>query len=297
MPGIVRGAVSTGVLPFSLSTAFHESHTVQVRRNEYHGGEIQCAAIVTQPRRTWKLSKRLTPAQLVTLRNFVEAHPADAFYFYNPTETSPAFSWDATGAATAGRYLVRFNSDWSQTMDIALGNVDVELVEVGSGFGITSAVLSVWCAYEKPGGASPGLPGIGISYDGGATWTGDYAHSGWGSFPSPPFTRQQVTGAVSPIDVAAFRVRAYPYNTLPATSVRDQFEIYDISLALTFSDSTTQTFKPTAWAVEDHGAGTAVNPALCFDADTPTPSTFGYIYRTNFGGLGDPSYLIFGAWQ
>jgi hypothetical protein len=62
------------------------------------------------------LAKRLTPAQLQTLRNFYAARngPGEPFYFYDPHETSPKFSCDPTGAAITGRHIVRFNGDWQQ---------------------------------------------------------------------------------------------------------------------------------------------------------------------------------------
>ena len=66
-------------------------------------------------RRSWKLAKRLPPAAMETLREFWQARRLDAFFFYNPTETEPRYSYDPTGVATAGRYAVRFNSPWSQT--------------------------------------------------------------------------------------------------------------------------------------------------------------------------------------
>jgi hypothetical protein len=47
MPGPVRGAVSAGILPYSLSTKFSESHAVQAIVNEYHDGSepTSCACL------------------------------------------------------------------------------------------------------------------------------------------------------------------------------------------------------------------------------------------------------------
>jgi hypothetical protein len=73
------------------------------------------------------LAKRLTPAQVQTLRDFYDARNGahEPFYFYDPYETDPKFSWDPTGVALNGRYVVRFNGDWSQSA--GPGRVDVRL--------------------------------------------------------------------------------------------------------------------------------------------------------------------------
>ena len=64
------------------------------------------------------------------LRAFWIAQGTAPFYFYNPKETSPAFSYDATGTATAGRYRVRFSTAWNQNLGIGMLDVSVELVQV-----------------------------------------------------------------------------------------------------------------------------------------------------------------------
>ena len=130
MPGAVRNAVSVGVLPFSLCGSLSETRQWPVRMIEYHGGETERMALTATARRSWQMSKRLVPAALVTLREFLEAHPVDAFYIYVMRETVPAFTWDATGVATAGRYLVRVAGDWSQTAYVARTETVIELVEV-----------------------------------------------------------------------------------------------------------------------------------------------------------------------
>jgi len=56
-------------------------------------------------RKTWQLTKRLTPSQLGTLRTFYFAlnGPQQPFYFYDPFETDPHFSYDGTGVVATGR--------------------------------------------------------------------------------------------------------------------------------------------------------------------------------------------------
>lgn len=130
MPGVVRGAVAVGTLPLSLSTKFTESHAVQVNINEYHDGTSQRLALVNGGRRTWKLAKRLDVRNLGLLRAFCAAVQGGAFFFFNPSETSPAFSHSPSGAP--GMYLVRFNNDWSQINGMGRSGCDLEIIEVTS---------------------------------------------------------------------------------------------------------------------------------------------------------------------
>ena len=37
---------------------------------------------------------------------------------------------DPTGAAVAGRYTVRFSSDWNQSISLGRSDVEIELIEV-----------------------------------------------------------------------------------------------------------------------------------------------------------------------
>ena len=130
MPGSVRNAVSVGVLPFSLCRQLVESREWPVRAVEYHGGETERAALTSTSRRSWTMGKRLTPAALATLRALLDSYPVDAFYIYSMKETSPVFTWDATGVATAGRYLVSAAGDWNQTTYLARSDVQVQFIEV-----------------------------------------------------------------------------------------------------------------------------------------------------------------------
>lgn len=130
MPGSIRNAVSVGVLPFSLCRQLVESREWPVRAVEYHGGETERAALTATSRRSWTMGKRLTPLALATLRALLDSYPVDAFYIYSMKETSPVFTWDATGVATAGRYLVRAAGDWNQTTYLARSDVQVQFIEV-----------------------------------------------------------------------------------------------------------------------------------------------------------------------
>lgn len=128
MPGNLNAAVPIGTLPFSLCTKFSESHSVQMNINRYRDNSTQRQSLVVGGRRRWAISKRLTAADLGILRDFFFNAHGGAFYFYNPCETSPPYSRNPIG--TQGRYLVRFNSDWSQTNGSGRIDAGIELIEV-----------------------------------------------------------------------------------------------------------------------------------------------------------------------
>lgn len=132
MPGSVHNATPLTVLPASLSRAFAHEREYPVLDNDYRNGESQRKAQANNSRKHWRFAKRLAPAQLETLRDFFDARkgPMEPFYFYDPYETSPKFSHDPTGQATAGRYTVRFAGGWSQSVSLGRADVLLELVEL-----------------------------------------------------------------------------------------------------------------------------------------------------------------------
>jgi phage-related protein len=132
MPGSVQNAAPSTVMPWSLSRAFVRSQEYPVLDNEYRNGESQRSVLATNSRKRWRLAKRLTPAQLEALRDFHEARngPTEPFYFYDPYETNPRFSYDPTGQATQGRYTVRFEGEWNQAIRLGRADVEIELVEL-----------------------------------------------------------------------------------------------------------------------------------------------------------------------
>ena len=132
MPGSVQSAAPATVLPNSLSRAFVHSREYPLLENEYRNGESQRSVQATNSRKRWRLAKRLTPALLQALRDFYDARngPQEPFYFYDPYETSPKFSYDPTGVATPGRYTVRFTGEWSQTAGLGRSDMNVELIEL-----------------------------------------------------------------------------------------------------------------------------------------------------------------------
>jgi phage-related protein len=132
MPGAVQNAAPLTVLPASLSRAFAHEREYPVLDNEYRNGESQRSVQATNSRKRWRLAKRLTPAQLAALRDFYDARKGatEPFYFYDPYETSPKFSTDPTGQAVAGRYTVRFNGEWNQSVSLGRSDVNIELIEL-----------------------------------------------------------------------------------------------------------------------------------------------------------------------
>jgi hypothetical protein len=100
--------------------------------NEYRNGESQRSVQATNSRKRWRLSKRLRPADLQALRDFynVRQGSTEAFYFYDPYETSPKFSHDPTGQGVAGRHTVRFEGEWNQTVGVVRADLEIALVEV-----------------------------------------------------------------------------------------------------------------------------------------------------------------------
>jgi phage-related protein len=119
-------------MPASLSRAFVHEREYPVLDNEYRNGESQRSGRAANSRKRWRLAKRLTPGQLTSLRDFYEERQgsAEPFYFYDPYEANPKFSHDPAGQAIAGRYTVRFGSEWMQTIDLARCEASFELVEV-----------------------------------------------------------------------------------------------------------------------------------------------------------------------
>ena len=132
MPGSIQNAAPATVLPQSLSRAFTRSQEYPVIENEYRNGESQRSVPVNNSRKRWRLAKRLQPTPLQALRDFFEARggPTEPFYFYDPYETNPKFSWDPTGVATTGRYTVRFEGEWSQSSGPGQSDANLELIEL-----------------------------------------------------------------------------------------------------------------------------------------------------------------------
>lgn len=145
MPGnlaIASVSPASTVFPLSLSASYTEVQHFPVLVVQYHDGTIEDSLIedgVNSPRpeRSWRLSKRLTPADHATLLAFWENTVFGGlkpFYFYDPFDPAPGqpigSNYDPNGISTQGRVTVRFVGNWSQSAGLTLVDIpDLMLVE------------------------------------------------------------------------------------------------------------------------------------------------------------------------
>lgn len=294
MPGIVRGAIALGTLPFSLSTKFTESHAVQASINEYHDGSSQRTSLVVGGRRTWKLSKRLTAYQLGTLRDFWESLKNGAFYFYNPSETLPPFSHAPMG--TSGRYLVRFANDWEQSNGMARSDTGVELVELASDLDIsdassvtnasvpTSAVMyAVTAHYPNPDFS----PGIGASFS--LSPVSLFSPADWLESPAQ-WTKRTDTKR---LDYQSWNGSVlFGLDTILGgsdnLSPRDELWVYDCWMDLTYGDGSVVTKRPTVAEDIVRPNGGVDSSSLAIDGSA---DTYAVVWRTQYTYLGIGTFL------
>ncbi len=75
---------------------------------------------------------------MVSLRNFYRARNGgtDPFWFYDYQEGPVKNNYDATGADVNGRFLVRFDGKWEQSVNVdPFGTATISLVELIEGLG------------------------------------------------------------------------------------------------------------------------------------------------------------------
>jgi hypothetical protein len=132
MPGSVANATPTTVLPLTLCRSFVHSRKYPVQVNEYRNGESQRGRLADTSRKSWHTGKRLTASELQALRDFYDARkgPQEPFYFYDPWETVPKFTYDPTGQTVAGRYTVRFEGAWEQSVVLGRVEVNIPVIEI-----------------------------------------------------------------------------------------------------------------------------------------------------------------------
>lgn len=132
MPGAVQAANPIEILPFSLAVLYTEQRAWEVLENRYLNGEVQNNPLVATSRLTFTIQRKLTVAQHAALLAFYLARngPQVEFYFYNPPETDPPFTYDVTAASPIGRYNVRFDGALSSTLGIVFSTVPFTLVQV-----------------------------------------------------------------------------------------------------------------------------------------------------------------------
>ena len=130
MPGNVAAAVPVGVLPRIVASSYTEELRMEALSNTYPDGASDRLALALNVRHYFHLTEPLRPAAWQALWDFYLQHKGTPFYMYNPRETVPPFSYDATGASTVGRYTVVFDGGWSETTSIARSQIGFSLREV-----------------------------------------------------------------------------------------------------------------------------------------------------------------------
>ena len=130
MPGNIAAANPTGVFPRIVASSFTEEIRLEALSNTYADGSSERQALALTPRHYFHLTIPQTLAQWQGLWNFYKAHRGLPFYVYNPCETVPPFSYDASGADPVGRYIMVFDSPWSETTAMTRGQIGLSLREV-----------------------------------------------------------------------------------------------------------------------------------------------------------------------
>jgi hypothetical protein len=126
MPGNVSVSPASTVLPDFLSRAFTETRVYEGRINEYPDGNSQRVADVANSRRSWQRTAGLGESQMATLEAFYLGHIGLAFWFYPFTDGT----YDATGVSTSGRIKVRFDEEFTRSVEIGAGSAQFRLLEV-----------------------------------------------------------------------------------------------------------------------------------------------------------------------
>jgi hypothetical protein len=301
MPGVIGAAVAVATFPVNLSTKFVETHAVLANLNEYSDGSSQRKSLVLGGRRSWKLAKRLVPAEMVQLRTFWEDHTADAFNFYNPFETIPPFSRTPSGS---GLYIVRFASDWEQANGMARSDASCELIEVAGGTDLGGGIV---VPPIGPTTIQAGTLSVLTSLQifnppvGGGTIATLHVAAGPSGQTSEFFTGSTNYGTagqsnvLSAADISSsfasgsYRVDIFIDNPIggfqppgvgPAVA-----QIYDVYLDVTRQDGTTARLRPTSTSMINQGGpgfGAITNAGNVMDGD---PSTFATLTRSDFDAL------------
>jgi hypothetical protein len=120
MPSDVIAAAPTDVLPLLVTAGLNETLRIEALVNVYVDGSSDRGPLQINPRKFFRCTVRLTPdgvgaATWTALWNFYRLHIGTPFYFYLLRETTPPFTYDATGQATAGRYTVVFDGPYAET--------------------------------------------------------------------------------------------------------------------------------------------------------------------------------------
>lgn len=110
------------VMPRALAASFSESRSYDGMLNEYVDGNTQALAINSNSVRRFRFTGR---DQSNALRTFFMATGHLPFYFYFFAEGAH----DPTGIATAGRYGVVFEGNFTEASDL-IASQEISIVEV-----------------------------------------------------------------------------------------------------------------------------------------------------------------------
>jgi hypothetical protein len=293
MPGQIKAPVPTGQFPVTLSRKFTQVQTVQIRISEYHDGNSDRVPLVTSSRRTWKLAKRLAVAEMVELHDFWIANRHRAFHFYCPFETQPPFSLTPTG--TSGLYIVRFNSDWTEQIDIRRSDTALELIELTDQLTVVDtppiiippppppptpnpvgAFLTVTTGYSPDPTL---LPKATVSIYGGTFAFGHLpelnSSNDWvNSTDQFDVTQTQLNPQLTTLaGVQALTVYFYIDN-FDRGNGSATFDIFDVYLTVTNADQTTTIYRPTTTGFQPgSGNGSIANAANAVDGNPLTSAT------------------------
>ena len=127
VPGnVAAGATGGRVLPAGLAEVFTSSLEAIGRVNSYADGRSTRVNDSTISRKRFAQTRALGAAAMGALQAFVEVDLAAAFFFYNTLEGPH----DPTGVATAGRYKVTRESEFSREARMGRDRATFALVEV-----------------------------------------------------------------------------------------------------------------------------------------------------------------------
>lgn len=132
MPHAVDAANPTTVFPLILMSSFSQSREWFAFESRYKDGNRQVASLPATSRKRWVMQAKLTAAQQAALIAFYIARKGGTqeFLFYDLYETVPQFTYDETGEALAGRYVVCFEGNLQTSIGMARGSASLSLVEV-----------------------------------------------------------------------------------------------------------------------------------------------------------------------
>lgn len=132
MPGSVANAVSATVMPWQIARSFRRTQAYNVLEMDYSDGHSERGVRTATSRKRWNVTQSLNASEVNTLRTFYLARngPHESFLFYDVYETSPLFTFDPTGVASAGKFEVRFDGEFAVQAGIALSDAGITLIEV-----------------------------------------------------------------------------------------------------------------------------------------------------------------------